>query len=154
VKLHAVLNPGQLKAFLTSYFYVAAETRWQTIRFCIDTGSPVTIIAENDRILMGIEYAELERDPTGNFGIGGKVDIYESPTPLTFEFVGETGVYSHTFPRLRFMRGHTRQARIVARVVPSIVGLDFIMDSVRLTVEGRKTVFEVKDQPVPAMLGQ
>jgi hypothetical protein len=42
----------------------------------------------------------------------------------------------------------------VARVVPSIVGMDFIMDSVRLTVEGRKTVFEVKDQPVPAMLGQ
>jgi len=46
------------------------------------------------------------------------------------------------------------QARRVARVVPSIVGMDFIMDSVRLTVEGRKTVFEVKDQPVPAMLGQ
>jgi hypothetical protein len=143
--MHAVLNPRQLKVYLVSYFYITSDNRWQAIRFCIDTGSPTTLISETDRVLMGIEYKELEKAPASNFGIGGRVDVYESPNPLTFEFICEDDTYSHTFERLKFIHGRTRQAREAARVLPSLVGMDFIMDCAKLTIAGRQTILETKE---------
>lgn len=144
MKLRAHLNPSILKAYLTSYVYLDHEQRWQVVRFCIDTGSPFTIIADNDRVLMGVRYSEL-RWIGRNSGIGGKVDIYEAQNPFRFEFIGEGVTYEHVFKNLKFMRGRTRQARQAEKILPSIIGMDFIMDCSRLTVEGRQCTLETRD---------
>jgi len=141
VKIHAQLNLEKLKFSLTGYFYVSSGKRWQAISFCIDTGSPVTIISEKDRILMGIAYSELIKLPdTG--GVGGRVGFYQTKEPFSFEVIGENDTYTATFNPLYFMKGRTKTARQTGKILPSILGMDFIMDCKVLTVQGRQATIE------------
>jgi hypothetical protein len=93
---------------------------------------------------MGIRNSDLRKLKEGSSGIGGGVDLYESKTPLTFEFVGDNDTYTYEFPRLRFMRGRTKAARQAEKVLPSVLGLDFIMDNLNVTSSGRQFTMETR----------
>jgi hypothetical protein len=93
---------------------------------------------------MGIRDSDLRKLKKGSSGIGGNVDLYESKTPFTFEFVGDNDTFTYEFQSLRFMRGRTKAARQAEKVLPSVLGLDFIMDNLNMTSNGRQFTIETR----------
>lgn len=93
---------------------------------------------------MGINQSDIRKLKVGSFGIGGKVDLCEAKMPITFEFVGDNGTFTYDFQGLRFMQGKTKAAKQAQKIMPSIIGLDFIMDHLKITSNGRQFDIEIR----------
>jgi len=146
LKLITQLSANHLKLFLISFIYLQHTKQWILVRFCVDTGANVCIMSEKDRIRMGLRRSDLKKLKKGNCGIGGKVDVYEAKQPITVEFISENGTYTFEFQKLKFMRGRTKSAREVEKIMPSILGIDFIMDHLKITNDGQHWTIETRNQ--------
>ncbi len=103
-----------------------------TVNFLVDLGAAVTIISPRDAQRLGIHYDQLKLIEGGVSGVGGLAKTCLMPkTQLIFR--AETGNFAADFYRLFVLQPAAKILSKYERLIPSLLGRDFLNQMALLT---------------------
>jgi predicted aspartyl protease len=116
----------------------------EVIIFLVDLGAAVTLISPPDAERLGIPYHLLTKIRRGVSGVGGRAKTYLMPNAQLI-FKTETGNFKASINRLFVLRASSRELSASEKLIPSLLGRDFL-NQIALLTDKRQDLVLITDE--------